>query len=524
MVTAIIADDEKNICILLKKLVNWDQLGIQLIGEYYNGKDLFSAIIRDQPDIVVTDILMPEMTGLDIVKNCNARGLDTVFLLISGHAEFEYVHMAIQYGVENYLLKPINQQELERNLEQICSRLNEKVMSIQNNIELVEKLQVSMEIISQQFLNSFLFSPDSIELDNIEQINERYQLHFHDGWFRILTIKPDFKMKYNGDQYKQVLRQILKFVLPNMKNEFFQVLGMQTSYHVILLINYKEEKEAAIQIRKIMDEVQNHFYYYCEVTFGISSKTTDLFRVSLKEACHAELCRTVIGCGKIIDYSGLSYFSQNIPENIYLEKYKNYMEVKNRKNLGELFLEIEGWCKKPNINPESIYDLLKLMGEILTELIEKEIPDWDKKERDYLLKLNCATTLEKMVSSMREITYSYLENQQKLELVKEIKHIAIAKEYVLNHLDENITLNDIAEIVYMNPTYFSTLFKKETGQNFSDYLVEQKILKAKELLKDLSLSISEIGSMVGYQNSRYFSKVFLKGVGIKPSEYRRLHT
>ena len=125
---------------------------------------------------------------------------------------------------------------------------------------------------------------------------------------------------------------------------------------------------------------------------------------------------------------------------------------------------------------------------------------------------------------MREITYSYLENQQKLELVKEIKHIAIAKEYVLNHLDENITLNDIAEIVYMNPTYFSTLFKKETGQNFSDYLVEQKILKAKELLKDLSLSISEIGSMVGYQNSRYFSKVFLKGVGIKPSEYRRLHT
>lgn len=523
MFKAIIGDDEKNICILLRKLVNWEQLGIRLIGEYYNGNDLLEAIRRDQPDIVVTDILMPGMNGLDIVKNCIAEEMETVFLLISGHAEFEYVHMAIQYGVENYLLKPINQQELEKNLKQICMRLNEKIVTQQNNLELIQQLHVSREIISQQFLNNFLFSPEFIERKEISELNEKYHLNFQEGGYRLIAIRPDFKMKYSSEQYRQVLRQIFKFVMENMEGAYYQVLGLYTSYEVILLINYRDEKEAAINIRQNMKAVQNHFYYYCEITFGISSRAGNLFDVSLDEAMYAVLCRNMIGRGKIIDYSGLSYFTLKIPKAAHMEKFRSSLEVQNKKGLEELFRQLHEWCSKPNLNPGSLYSLLSEMGKLLTSVIDEEFPAWEQRDRDYLLALNCATSLDMMVKVMEDLVKRYLEERQNSELAKEIKHVAIAKEYVLNHLEENITLNDISEIVFMNPTYFSTLFKKETGQNFSDYMLEQKIARAKELLKDLSLTVGEVGARVGYQNPRYFSKVFLKSVGIKPSEYRRLY-
>lgn len=113
---------------------------------------------------------------------------------------------------------------------------------------------------------------------------------------------------------------------------------------------------------------------------------------------------------------------------------------------------------------------------------------------------------------------------QKLQYTKDSRYISQAKEYIYDHLDQNITLNEVAEMLYINPSYFSTLFKKETGETFSNYITQTRIGRAKELLRDLKYSISEVSTMVGYQDSKYFSKVFQKTVGIKPSKFRKLYT
>ena len=112
MYKAIIADDEIHICMLLKKLVDWESMGIEIIGQYMDGATALEAVRTCRPDIVITDIRMPKISGLDIVKTCNAEKIKCIFLLLSGHAEFEYAHMALKYNVENYLLKPVNKEEL----------------------------------------------------------------------------------------------------------------------------------------------------------------------------------------------------------------------------------------------------------------------------------------------------------------------------------------------------------------------------------------------------------------------------
>lgn len=293
-------------------------------------------------------------------------------------------------------------------------------------------------------------------------------------------------------------------------------------------MNYTSEEELAVFLISVFELLKNKFYSYCYVTLGISSRREQLFQVSFQEAHAAVISRIFLGKHRIIDYSGLSQFKSKLNLSTYLEQIGTHIDTLNLSGVEKLFLHLQEDFSNDTISPSSVIDLCAKFLELLKDQIRNQYQkagiDYDFPKKQYQAQIQNASSKEDLISTLKHMIIGEISAFQKLQYTKDSRYISQAKEYIHDHLDQNITLNEVAEMLYINPSYFSTLFKKETGETFSNYITQTRIGRSKELLRDLKYSISEVSAMVGYQDSKYFSKVFQKTVGIKPSKFRKLYT
>ena len=172
MFSAILADDEINILNLLEGLIDWNALNIKIAAKCMTGTETYQRILTETPDIVIIDIKMPGLSGLEVVRKIQEQNIFPNFILISGHKEFEYARSAIQYGVENYLVKPINKEELTENLQQIIQRM-EKERSSKNYEKMLEnQIETNLAISRTHFLKMLFLSPDLQEQKSLEELNQ----------------------------------------------------------------------------------------------------------------------------------------------------------------------------------------------------------------------------------------------------------------------------------------------------------------------------------------------------------------
>ena len=156
MLKVLLVDDEKHICILLKKLVDWEAMDLTIVGEQYDGLSAYDYICTHEPEIVITDIKIPGIDGLEMIRRVREKKLNVSFILISGHKNFEYAHSAINYGVENYLLKPLNKDELTDNLISIRNRIFEEKDLIETRNTINSRIIRSTSRLHRQFLSDFI--------------------------------------------------------------------------------------------------------------------------------------------------------------------------------------------------------------------------------------------------------------------------------------------------------------------------------------------------------------------------------
>ena len=198
MLTVLIADDEENVGQLIKALINWKELDLQLLQFVNNGKDAFNLICAQNPDIVITDIRMPIMDGLEIIRESRKMNLDTKFIFISGYRLFEYAQNAIKYGVEDFLLKPINQAELNGALRNICEEKHKLLKQQDDQKQIQSVLKKSRNILYDELLQSLLRKGP--QTGGVEEVNRQYHLHFTDSYYQAIVLQLD---KTNQDtEYK----------------------------------------------------------------------------------------------------------------------------------------------------------------------------------------------------------------------------------------------------------------------------------------------------------------------------------
>ncbi|RDU24099.1 response regulator transcription factor [Anaerosacchariphilus polymeriproducens] len=530
MYKVLIADDEVNICMLIKKLMNWEVLQLEVIDIVHNAVDAFACIKKQQPDIVISDIRMPGYDGLVLIQKSLELPKRPEFIIISGYKYFEYAHRALSMGVEHYLLKPIDKEELEKSLKRIV----EKIESFKQK-EFVEK-QLKEEIYTRRKTMKKHFLTSIIKYDGqaVDELKEEYQNNFNSGCFQAIFAKVDFPIQGIGE-LNGLLPMIEAVIDGILKTSGYEYINNTMKSGIVSVINFdiSEKKHVEEMYNRFQDQLMyemNKFHLF-SITIGVGETVSSISSVktTVNGAIEAVKCRIKKGVNRIIYNEQLAYnkvYIRDILNESEKLKIENFMEIMDFSALHTFMEEkIILLRQTPFYSPVSVFDFFETIEHQIVKALIKINADEKLIERiqqQFEAAMDMCLKEESLNRKCQSIISDCIDQLIQDKKNKSQLPVRIAKQYIQENYKKQLMLEDVAEATNLSPAYLSTIFKKELGISFTDYMISCRIEMAKELLKTTDESIAVIAEQVGYVDYRYFSKIFLKVVGLKPSVYRKL--
>ena len=483
-------DDEPFILEGLKYIVDWQDYGFEIVGSANNGDDGLKEILTMDIDLVITDIMMPKMTGLELIENLIKLNYQTNFIVLSAFQEFQYAKKAISMGAQNYILKPIDTEELERSLINIKNKLKDK-----------ENRNKDKEVVNNSLLLKIITDKD---YENIDYLKEKLK---YNGEYRVGIIELKEK---NKDIHK-----VLK-VIPGMKKYLYCI---ENKSKAVFIIDDKFNNEYIEELTNIKNEITDLINDIVYISLGQIIKDLKDINTSYESAKD-------ISEYKII-YPDISWIkaykeknNRNIDIDIDFEDLKSLLINKDFTN-ASLYIESKfSKLKQDNLNPKKIKaKALEVFLNVYNHIDESKLMKNLSIYLENAINTNTIDEIQLELINMIKFMQTKLENTQ-----ESISPIIIK---LLDHIEQNyqkdLNLKEISDILNINSIYLGQLFQKEIGILFSDYINNFRINKAKDLLSNTSLKASEIGELVGYSNKNYFYRKFKSIVGITPSEWRKLN-
>ncbi|WP_341877285.1 response regulator [Defluviitalea saccharophila] len=538
MIKVVIADDEEKVCQLICSLIDWKALEMEIVGVAHNSIEALELIQSLQPDIMITDIRMPGYDGLELINRGKQIKNDIDFIIISGYSHFEYAQSAIKYGVSDYLLKPIKKNELLASLNKICEKQRLRTEQLTREERLKIRLQNDIDKLRSGFLTEILFkkATDQEELD-MSKCNESYHFNFQSGCFQVFIIKMDCSyedlFKSSIKIFENRISQIMRLFL---KEECYDMEICFQNSRTYCLLNYDGDNKKRIrkQIKASLDEllVQNSIFNKIQFTIGLGIAVDNIndLRKSVITAEAAMEQRLIEGTNKLIENA--PFQGNNTENDVLLSEFTKNMEAALE------FLDPYGVLESidyiqnkvlnnPNISGHELLNVVKEAFNIYLMLLRKHqfnVENQDILLDSFSLNIELCSSASQLFDHLKSIisdsVNSAIENRRQAY----IKPIREAKQYIQQNYMKPITLKEVSNYVGFNDSYFSSLFKKECGINFLEYLSEVRMNKAKELLKETNLSVACICEAVGYNDLKHFIKLFKKYSGLKPNEFRKLYS
>ncbi len=513
----VIVDDEQFVREGLRSLIDWEGCGYEILAEADNGEDALNIINVAKPDLVITDIRMPVLDGLELIENVlKTSDASSKFIIISGYSDFKYAQKALRFGVSDFVLKPIDKEELESTLITLAETIK------------IEKLENEKR---SKLMASTLF--ENLVLGNVtSEVDEYYK--------KILRVEKCEQYFYlsieiNGLYYQQLLDRneitkdriidVMKYVAKtaepiHLHEQRAGVYGLVVTSKD--LRNYQNKIEYFAE--KLQVELQRKLENQVTIYVGKAINQLPLLKDSYDTAndainlkySHAHNYPVIYDNLKntIINYSELS---DSLYNHLMLQVEENNVE-KIRSTIDEIFQEFglkffAYEAVKTSINRcvHGVIGRIKNFDGDLTKISSLEsMLEWDH--------FNFTTTQLKA----RFLEFMKESAEQLLELRKENAKgdINKIKNYIELHFRDNISLKTIANTFFMNPVYMGQLFKKTYGVYFKDFLLNLRLTEAKKLLRQTNKRVYEIAEEVGFGSADYFVTQFEKSEGITPSEYR----
>ncbi|MCQ5201532.1 response regulator [Mordavella massiliensis] len=539
MLKVIIADDEKMICLLISQLLDWKELDFEIAGMAYTGIDAYQMIVEHRPDLVITDIRMPGYDGIELIKKVKEAGIQTEFIMISGFKQFEYAQNAMKYGVKYYLLKPIEEDKLLEIVQEIRQDIYDRIKHRMYESNLETEVKETRDKMKKRFLTSILPRKNGRDSDvgiDREMVNDEYKTQFQDGVFQAIVVKLD--TEYQPEDGNQLVIDEIEKRVADLEAICEEQISVNMHSGTIALLNYRIEQKEAVygQLREMYAGIREYISQFqgFTVVLGIGEKRSQFFdaQICLKTAIDAVKYRIRFYDAGIIFYEHYQFDPYDISRIITTDKIQNFEKAIETENIRAAIACIVSDVREirygeQNYAPILLYDIMQRYVEILTayckryQLYNDEYVEglgrWNEAVDNARTERAIMEETEKFIRSILESIF-----QKRKEI--DIKPIRVIKEYIEAHYMQEINLNQLAEMVDMNASYLSSVFKKETGMTYSDYLTRCRMECARDLLVHSNKSILEIAKDSGYQNTRYFSKQFQKQIGLKPSEYRRLYS
>ena len=529
MYKVFLVDDEIIVRHGIRDCIKWDKTNFIFSGEAPDGEFALSLIQEIKPDILITDIKMPFMDGLQLSQIVRKSMPWIKIILLSGHDEFCFAREAMRIGVTEYLLKPVTSEELFTALNKVAIQIeNEKKES--ENTEKIKKLFTqNVSMFREKFLNELtlgIISPAEV-IDNCTHFNINIISRFY--IVEIIELEIAKKDSTEGE-YSELLKAeviIDDIVMGNSRViKFRRILG-----EIILILkgdNTENLEENAYGLaQSIKYDVERKTSCVLGISIGSVRERIQGITQSYKDANEIRNYRYIYGNRKILGISDIKCAIRgkkefiNIGKNdvydflkcglksdvrFFVNKYidnLNEVEMKSLIYIYYLFLDI-------------VLNASRFINELGGE-IEVLIP-WVANLENYITGIDSIEKFEELAENTLNIVLEFRDTRVEKKYDSTINK---AKEYIHNNFsNHSISLNSVASFVNVSPSHFSTIFSQETGDNFIEFLTKVRVKKAMELLKTTSLKSSEIAYDVGYNDSHYFCYIFKKAVGLTPKEYR----
>lgn len=526
----LIADDEYWIREQLRILIDWKSYSIEFLEPACDGEEVLARIKSQQPDIVITDINMPFVNGVDLLKEINANYPNIITAIISGYNDFEYVKEGLLTGALDYILKPISKMELVKTITKALDIINENRMNCEKEkyerIQLLRATSALMDRELSEVVTREAYQSGTQDIIRHAALNTDGRAS--DGFYlylvRIHNVNAmadifDYDINLLSYSIKQQLKEKLKDRILFLFNNVY----LPSEFILVMNTPPDELSEQAYSILLTLKEFTNKV-----ITIGTSERHYGEaeFRKAYEEARMAVVSRTISPSSKVILFKEIN--QQKAKESRISSKQEEQLVRMLKDNIPA--------CKKFVFNSMGVENCIKEEWTILEikkvlqrvlNIIEAYLRKEAKEEYDLqnmadsLLHFAEDNNFEAMMSTLNDYLDMALQVDSEIGVYFSGKEtIRAVVDYIDECFYEEITLSNLSEKYHIESSYLSKLFKKETGYNLIYHLARKRIEKARELIGENNLSLTEISFSVGYDDYNYFNKVFRKLEGISPREYR----
>ncbi|HHW67838.1 response regulator [Defluviitalea raffinosedens] len=523
----LIADDEQIVLDSLQFVIGKNFKDAEIVSSVYSGKEAIEDADKYRPDIVIMDIKMPGINGIEAIEEIKKSNPDTKFILLTAFDKFDYAKQAINLGVSEYLLKPVNKTKIVQTLKKVMDEIDLEREKKNKELEIREKMEIILPMLENGFIYSVIFPDDH----STEIMNYKTLMGIHSGGY-IMTIELG---EASGDRMNNKIgvsvkaHQFYSFIRDTLKSITDCIVGAMMLNRIVVFIPY--------------DEKENEY-------------SERLYSLELGELIYKKLNEKIkdidfkIGIGS--NYKDLTMLSNSYNESLQAIKSMNDVGIMHFKDIPEIHELID-------------HNLLLLEKQLGEKIIQGDIPGGIKIFNDFFNRLtilygNSPLTIKNKVleqifkvshyiqnnnqENMIQNNRNYFEEILSIEDYEEIRQWSIgqitfiseeikrmkenkisdvtrkAKAFINENFAKDIKLEDVSKAVNISPYYFSKLFKEETGENFIDYLTSVRIRHACNQFKNKEISIKEVSYDCGYSDPNYFCRIFKKVTGLTPTEYK----
>ena len=524
----VVIDDIRSVVEMITTKIPWADYGIEVVGKARDGEEGFAVISEVRPDIVLTDIRMPKLDGLDMTERILQILPDCKVIILSGYTDFEYARKAVRLGAMDFIKKPFTVQEIIEvtlKAKEAWLELEQKKVSLE---QLKRQVKASLPVLRQEYLNMILQFPASEE-KMLEQWRF-LELDIPPQDLTVITVEIDeYQHKYSDKPVQEI--ELIRFSLQNILEETVRehaegTLFRETSRRFLIIIHTADRAEAMRIAEACCAHIARYTKFTVSVGVGCPAHRITELPESYRQAKAALSYHFYTGGNAVFHYDAVAEkqtarptYSFQLEESLVfaLQSGNREMVLETVNKLAAQLTE-----SRPYPEPEQAVGIFMVWASVIYRTLLESLDSEQLaliEERIREIRSSSDLSLHQLTASLIELSEEgcrLMLNERQNESQKVIRK---AVEYIQTHLGDDLSIDKCAKVVNLSGGYFANLFKKEIGTTFNQYVTQERLERAKKLLIQ-NVPVQDIASELGYEHRRYFSDVFKKHTGMTPSEFK----